>query len=67
MTRAAPIDRGSRRSRVAATAVVAVGLVWTLVPLAWMALSSVKPSEQVTAATPDLLFTPTLGNYRELF
>lgn len=67
MTRAAPIDRGSRRSRIAATVVVAVGLVWTLVPLAWMALSSVKPSEQVTAATPDLLFTPTLGNYRELF
>ncbi|MEU6040447.1 carbohydrate ABC transporter permease [Actinomadura sp. NPDC047616] len=67
MTRETPLERGSRRSRVAATVVVAVGLVWTLVPLAWMALSSVKPSEQVTAATPDLLFTPTLGNYRELF
>ncbi|GLZ11906.1 binding-protein-dependent transport systems inner membrane component [Actinomadura sp. NBRC 104425] len=67
MTRPTPLERGSLRSRVAAAVTVAVALVWTLVPLAWMALSSVKPSEQVTAATPDLLFRPTLGNYRALF
>ncbi|OEU88634.1 sugar ABC transporter permease [Streptomyces abyssalis] len=46
---------------------VAAALVWTLVPLGWMLLSSFKPTASVTASTPDLWFAPTLQNYRGLF
>lgn len=38
-----------------------------LLPIAWMVLSSFKPSSQVTAYPPTLLFAPTLENYRTLF
>lgn len=38
-----------------------------LLPIAWMVLSSFKPSAEVTAYPPKLLFSPTLENYRTLF
>ena len=38
-----------------------------LVPVAWMVLSSFKPSAEVTAYPPTLWFAPTLDNYRQLF
>jgi multiple sugar transport system permease protein len=62
-----PLERGSTRSRTVAALIVAVGLVWALVPLLWMVLSSIKPSEQVTVSSPKVLFAPTFSNYRELF
>lgn len=64
---AGPLERGTRRSRVTVWVVVALGLVWTLVPLLWMVLSSFKSSADVTAATPQVFFTPTLENYQNLF
>ncbi|MEU6083006.1 carbohydrate ABC transporter permease [Streptomyces sp. NPDC047108] len=64
---AAPLQRGTRVSRILVRVLVAVALVWTLVPLGWMALSSVKPAGEVTAPTPDVWFGPTLDNYRNLF
>ncbi len=62
-----PLDRGTRRSRLAIRVVLGLALVWTLVPLGWMVLSSFKPSEAITATTPQLLFEPTLSNYADLF
>ena len=38
-----------------------------LFPLAWMFLSSLKTQVQNTAYPPVWVFTPTLGNYREVF
>jgi len=38
-----------------------------LAPVAWMVLSSFKPSSEVTAYPPKLLFSATLDNYRQLF
>jgi len=46
--------------------VVAV-VLWTVVPLAWMLLGSFKSPTDVTAATPQVTFSPTLDNYRHLF
>ncbi len=46
---------------------LAVVLVWTVVPLLWMVLSSIKPSGAITASTPDLSFKPTLEHYKALF
>ncbi|MCI2421608.1 carbohydrate ABC transporter permease [Saccharopolyspora sp. K220] len=62
-----PLERGSRRLRLSVWLVLGVGLLWTLVPLAWMVLSSFKSTADVTAATPQVLFNPTLDNYRNLF
>jgi multiple sugar transport system permease protein len=63
----AAIARRSTGSRVAVALVLAVALLWTVVPLAWMVLGSVKNDADVTSGTPRLLFTPTLENYRNLF
>ncbi|MGE0314642.1 MAG: carbohydrate ABC transporter permease [Lautropia sp.] len=41
--------------------------VVVLAPIAWMVLSSLKPSSEVTAYPPTLWFSPTLDNYRHLF
>lgn len=41
--------------------------VLILAPIAWMVLSSFKPSAEVTAYPPRFLFSPTLDNYRQLF
>ncbi|OWT64030.1 carbohydrate ABC transporter permease [Candidimonas nitroreducens] len=38
-----------------------------LLPVAWMVLSSFKPSADVTAYPPTLVFSPTLENYVRLF
>lgn len=46
---------------------VAAMLAAVLAPLAWMVLSSFKVSRDVMALPPQLVFTPTLDNYRELF
>jgi multiple sugar transport system permease protein len=48
-------------------AVLALALLWTLVPLCWMLLSSLKATGEVTAPRPDLWFAPTLEHYRNLF
>jgi multiple sugar transport system permease protein len=48
-------------------AALAVALVWTLVPLAWMVLSSFKPANDLTASPPKVVFHPTLDHYRTLF
>lgn len=37
-----------------------------LLPTAWMIMSSFKPSFEVTAYPPTVLFSPTLDNYRHL-
>ncbi|CAM00260.1 carbohydrate ABC transporter membrane protein 2 (CUT1 family) [Saccharopolyspora erythraea NRRL 2338] len=66
-TPASPLERGGRGLRLVVWLVLGAGLLWTLVPLGWMVLSSFKSSADVTAATPQVLFTPTLENYRNLF
>lgn len=53
--------------RTVLAVLVAVVVLWTVVPIGWMALSSLKPEGSITAATPDVSFTPTLDNYVGLF
>lgn len=47
--------------------VLTLVLAWTLIPLAWMVLGSFKDGTAVTASTPQVFFTPTTENYRNLF
>lgn len=46
---------------------IALVALLILLPIAWMVLSSLKPSAEVTAYPPKLFFAPTLENYRTLF
>lgn len=64
---ASPLERGTTKARVIVWIVLAVGLVWTLVPLLWMFTSSFKNDQDVTSADPKVLFAPTLDNYTGLF
>jgi multiple sugar transport system permease protein len=57
-------DKLIRRLNLLQIAVVALLI---LMPIAWMVLSSFKPSAEVTAYPPKLWFAPTLDNYRQLF
>jgi multiple sugar transport system permease protein len=59
--------RGSAGSRIGIPVVLGVILLWTVVPLAWMVLSSIKPPEDLTSSSPVLAFTPTLEHYKALF
>jgi multiple sugar transport system permease protein len=59
--------RGGAGSRIGIPVVLGVIVLWTVVPLAWMVLSSIKPPEDLTASSPVLGFTPTLEHYKALF
>jgi multiple sugar transport system permease protein len=41
--------------------------IWSLFPVVWVALSSLKTNVQVLAMPPQLLFEPTLENYPGVF
>lgn len=57
----------STTTRVAIGILTVVALVLTAVPLIWMALTSIKASQDITTATPQFTFTPTLEHYQRLF
>lgn len=45
--------------------ILALVLLWTLVPLTWMVISSFKAPNAVTST--DIFFAPSLENYRQIF
>ena len=49
-----------------ALAVTAI-LVWSLVPIVLMLLSSFKPGQEIFAVPPKLFFVPTLAHYADLW
>ncbi|MGB7755179.1 MAG: carbohydrate ABC transporter permease [Salinisphaera sp.] len=59
--------RGHPVSTLVRWVLIALMLAWTLVPIAWMVLSSFKPSNAITAYPPQLFFAPTLEHYGALF
>ncbi len=48
------------------TAAVAVILLWSLFPIAFMAMSSLKPAREIFAVPPTFAFVPTLEHYTAL-
>ena len=52
--------------QIAIYAVLAVVLVWTLVPILWMVLSSFKTGTALLSPTPTFFFTPSLEHYAAL-
>ena len=61
------VQRPGNLHRVLVRVALAVALVWTVVPLVWMVLSSLKSSNDLTADPPKVAFHPTLDHYRALF
>ena len=53
--------------KVALYALLLLVLLWTVVPLLWMVLSSFKKSDDLVSRTPKLFFAPTFDNYIGLF
>lgn len=62
-----PLDRTGAGTRIVILVVLVLALLWTLVPLVWMVLSSFKPATAITSAEPSWLFTPTGEHYAGLF
>jgi multiple sugar transport system permease protein len=56
-----------RGGRIGTRVLLAVVMLWTLVPLLWMLMSSFKPTKDIASTTPKLGFSPTLDHYRALF
>ena len=52
--------------RLMNTVQLAIAGVVIMAPVVWMVLSSFKPSFEVTAYPPTLIFSPTIENYRDL-
>ena len=48
-------------------ALLLLALLWTVVPLLWMVLSSFKKPDDLVSQTPQLFFAPTFQNYIGLF
>jgi multiple sugar transport system permease protein len=57
----------SPAARIGKTVLLVALVLWTVVPLAWMVLSSFKPLADITAGAPSLNFSPTLEHYEALF
>src|SRR6187397_1671736 len=53
-----------RRAR--AVAVIGKALAWSLVPIAFIVVSAVKPSADIFAVPPRLTFAPTLKHFVDL-
>lgn len=63
--------RDGRSRRLSGHAIVVVGLVlwslFTLGPIVWVFLMSLKTPEQIVSNPPLFLFEPTMANYAEIF
>ena len=59
--------RFGRLGRFAMGVQIAVLVVVLFAPIAWMVMASFKSRVDITRYPPQLLFTPTMENYRELF
>lgn len=57
----------SRGALLAQRALVLVALGFFLAPLAWLALTALKPASVVNDAPPNFLAVPTLENFRAIF
>lgn len=44
--------------------IIAIWLIIVLFPISWIAITSVKPTEDTLSTNPVFLFTPTLQNYQ---
>lgn len=61
------IAQRSRGASVVLHILTVLVVLFSAIPLVWMALSSIKPTNDITSHDPVFMFTPTLEHYRDLF
>ncbi|HEX4444121.1 MAG TPA: carbohydrate ABC transporter permease [Galbitalea sp.] len=65
------VAKRKRRPRdawvIACYVVIAIFLIWVLVPVVTVAINSFKMPSAIFTSTPQLIFTPTLQNYAKVF
>jgi multiple sugar transport system permease protein len=61
---ARPKSRRTNWGNVAAYVILSIWMIFTLFPVAWLLMSSVKEPQDVFAMPPQWIFTPTLHNYQ---
>ena len=59
--------RQSRGGKIFTSTVLLLLYTWSLLPIALIVLSSLKPTSEIFKFPPKLIFTPTFENYRALF
>ena len=59
--------RQSKGGRFFTMSVLGALYLWSLLPIALIVLSSLKPTSEIFLYPPNLIFSPTLDNYRSLF
>ncbi len=61
---------GKKRSSVGTTLIyiiVVIALIWALLPILWMVLSSLKTQAGMFSMPPKFFFKPTFDTYRQMF
>src|ERR671938_646149 len=58
-----PTSKRTNWGNVAAYIILSIWMVFTLFPVAWLLMSSVKEPQDVFAMPPQWVFVPTLHNY----
>lgn len=68
-TQAVPAKKRRRRDRwvIGCYVVIAIFLIWVLVPVLTVAINSFKTPDEIFTSTPQLSFVPTLENYAKVF
>ena len=59
--------RGERLGMAAVWLLLALAILYTLFPIVWLILTSLKTPRDIFALPPKIIFTPTLENYRYNF
>jgi len=54
-------------SKSALTVLVALLVVWVLLPILWMLITAFKPRSAIATSTPTVHFSPTMINFQHLF
>jgi len=60
-------SNAARGKQAVLYSILVLVLLWTLVPIFWMVLSSFKSSADLLSTTPKVIFTPSLEHYTALF
>jgi len=57
------LERKSTPFEILRYGIILIVLIWTVFPIAWLILTSLKPANDIMVSPPRFFFTPTLENY----
>jgi multiple sugar transport system permease protein len=57
------LERRSAPIEILRYGLITIVLLWTVFPIAWLLVTSLKPANDIMVSPPRFIFTPTLENY----